>query len=211
MALEVRDLVLVHVTAFKGHHKIQDWWENREYVLEKWPYPNVPVYVVCPRDWEGCSQTLHRNYLLPISPNIQQSKMDKPVVGVGNDTSLTPVPPVDMMHHLGTALEPLEPASLEISRYSLLDDAGPTSIWYAWVGLHIGLFMVFCLHTIFWKEYSATCTLLITSSVYQAQLTSGETSQVDSWAWKGVDCRTFGPVATPLPMRNSPKIIPVEV
>ena len=87
-------MVLVHVTAFKGHHKMQDQWENREYVVEKWSYPNVPVYVVCPRDGEGCSQTLHRNYLLPISPNLEQSEMDKPVAGVGNDTSPTPVPPV---------------------------------------------------------------------------------------------------------------------
>ena len=53
-ALEVGDTVLVHVTAFKGHHKKQDIWENREYVVEKWPYPNLPVYVVCPRDGEGC-------------------------------------------------------------------------------------------------------------------------------------------------------------
>ena len=65
-------MVLVHVTAFKGHHKIQDRWEDREYVVEKQPYPNVPVYVVFLRDWEGCSQTLHRNYLLPISPNTGQ-------------------------------------------------------------------------------------------------------------------------------------------
>ena len=36
---------------------------------EKQPYPNLPVYVVCPRDGEGCSQTLHRNYLLPINSN----------------------------------------------------------------------------------------------------------------------------------------------
>ena len=28
-ALEVRDMVLVHVTAFKGHHTVQDRWENR--------------------------------------------------------------------------------------------------------------------------------------------------------------------------------------
>ena len=35
------------------------------------------------------------------------------------------------------------------------------------------------------------------------------TSQVDSWAGKGVDQRTFGPVATPLPTR-SPSRIPVE-
>ena len=88
-------MVLVHVTAFRGHHKIQDQWENREYVVEKWPYPNIPVYVVCPRDREGCSQTLHRNYLLPISPNLEQGEMDKPVVGVGNDTSPSPLPPVD--------------------------------------------------------------------------------------------------------------------
>ena len=94
MALEVRDMVLVCVTAFKACHKMQDQWENREYVVEKQPYPNVPVYVVCPRDGEGCSWTLCRNYLLPISPNLEQGEMDKPVAGVRNDTSLTPVPPV---------------------------------------------------------------------------------------------------------------------
>ena len=94
-ALEVGDTVLVHVTTFKGHHKIQDRWENREYVVEKWPYPNVPVYVECPRDGGGHSQTLHRNFLLPINSNLEQGKMDKPMVGVGNDTSPTQVPSVD--------------------------------------------------------------------------------------------------------------------
>ena len=53
-ALEVGNTVLVHVTTFKGHHKMQNRWENREYVVEKQPYPNLPVYVVCPRDGEGC-------------------------------------------------------------------------------------------------------------------------------------------------------------
>ena len=77
VALEVGDMVLVHVTAFKGCHKMQDRWENREYVVEKWPYPNIPVYVVCPRDGEGCSQTLHRNYLLPINSNMGQGKADE--------------------------------------------------------------------------------------------------------------------------------------
>ena len=52
-ALEVGDTVLVHVTAFKGCHKMQDRWENREYIVEKQPYPNLPVYVVHPRDGEG--------------------------------------------------------------------------------------------------------------------------------------------------------------
>ena len=34
-------------------------------------------------------------------------------------------------------------------------------------------------------------------------------SQVDSWAGRGVDQKTFGPAATPLPIRN-PSRIPVE-
>ena len=36
--LKVGDMVLVHVTAFKGHHKIQNQWENREYVVERQLY-----------------------------------------------------------------------------------------------------------------------------------------------------------------------------
>ena len=42
----------------------------------------------------GKDAILHRNYLLPISPNLEQSEMDKPVVGMGNDTSPTPAPSV---------------------------------------------------------------------------------------------------------------------
>ena len=71
-ALEVGDTVLVCVTAFKGCHKIQEWWESREYVVEKWPYPNVLVYMVCPRDGEGHCWILHKNYLLPINSNVGQ-------------------------------------------------------------------------------------------------------------------------------------------
>ena len=56
-----------------------------------WPYPNVLVYVVHSRDGEGCSQTLHRNYLLPINSNLEQDEKDEPVIGVGNDTSPTSV------------------------------------------------------------------------------------------------------------------------
>ena len=74
--LEVGDTVLLCVTTFKGCHKIQDRWENREHVVEKWPYPDVPVYVVCPMDRDGCSWTLHRNYLLPINFNIGQDEKD---------------------------------------------------------------------------------------------------------------------------------------
>ena len=88
-------MVLVHVTAFKGHHKIQDRWENREYVVEKQPYPNLLVYVVCPRDGEGHSQTLHRNYLLPINSNMGQDEADGSEERVEKNTSPTPVPSAD--------------------------------------------------------------------------------------------------------------------
>ena len=91
-ALEVRDTVLVCVTTFKGHHKMQDRWVSMEYVVEKWPYPNIPVYVVHTRDGEGCSQTLHRNYLLPISSNMGQGKADESEERVENNTSPTPAP-----------------------------------------------------------------------------------------------------------------------
>ena len=47
VSLRMGDMVLVHVTTFKGRHKIQSRWENREYVVEWQPYPNLPVYVVC--------------------------------------------------------------------------------------------------------------------------------------------------------------------
>ena len=70
-------MVLVCVTTFKGHHKMRDRWENREYVVEKWPYPNIPVYVVCPRDGERHSWTPHRNYLLPINSNMGWGKADE--------------------------------------------------------------------------------------------------------------------------------------
>ena len=94
-AFEVGDMVLVCVTTFKGCHKMQDRWENREYVAQKWPYPNIPVYVVCPRHGEGCSWALHRNYLLPINSNMGQDEADGSEERVENNTSPTPAPFVD--------------------------------------------------------------------------------------------------------------------
>ena len=91
----VGDMVLVHVTTFKGHHKMQERWENREYVVVKWPYPNIPVYVVCLRDGEGHRWTPHRNYLLPINSNMGQDEADGSEERVKNNTSPTPVPSVD--------------------------------------------------------------------------------------------------------------------
>ena len=237
-------MVLVHVTTFKGCHKIQDQWENREYVVEKWPYPNVPVYVVHPRDRKGCSWTLHRNYLPAISPNLEQGEMDEPVVGVGNDASPTPVPPVgdapveaepsgqspqaqqvahqklvqiDLLH-LGVALKP--PGT------SFLGDMG---IWFGrccWTDWHLGFMgwstyqsnhgVLSVYHFLegvqcsMHSTYNIKCLPSITHLSIKGN-TLNETSQVDSWAGKGVGQRIFGPVPTPLPMKNSPKVIPVEV
>ena len=49
------------------------------------------MYVVHPRDGEGCSWTLHRNYLLPISNNLGQAENENSVEGVGPKDEPTPV------------------------------------------------------------------------------------------------------------------------
>ena len=108
-------MVLVCVTAFEVHHKIEKQWNNREYVVERLPYPNVPVYVVCPREGEGCTWTLHRNYLLPISPNIEQNKKDAPVAGVEHTSTSAPAPSVGS-----------EPVDAEPSGMATSDTTGNT-------------------------------------------------------------------------------------
>ena len=60
------------------------------------------------------------------------------------------------------------------------------------------------------STYNNKCLLSTTQPSIQGN-TLDETSQVDSWAGKGVDQRIFGPIATPLPMKYSLKEIPVEV
>ena len=159
-ALEVRDMVLVCVTAFKGGHKMQDRWENREYVVEKQPYPNIPVYVVCPRDGEGCSWTLHRNYLLPINSNMGQGKADESEERVKNNTSLTPAPSTDNI----SQDSPDQPAPVRYStrttrnqlpwryqNFGLSTGTRPTSIWDAWVDLCVCLLILACLYITFWR------------------------------------------------------------
>ena len=173
-ALEAGDTVLVCVTTFKGHHKIQDQWENREYIVEKWPYPNVPVYLVCPRDGEGCSQTLHRNYLLPISSNREQDEKNAPVAGVESTNTSTPAPPVDgepadvgpsgmvtsctagntpqgsliNLLHLDGAHKTQNQLPLRYQNFVLLADTSLSGIWDALVGLCIFFHVIFCLYTI---------------------------------------------------------------
>ena len=165
--------------------------------MEKWPYPNVPVYVVCLRDREGCSQTLHRNYLLPINSNLEQGKKDEPMIGVENNISLPLVPSVDNAPvesgPSGMATSNLadstpqgspdwpaplrcsiwdhqELTSMEVPKFWF---AGLTGILDAWVDLCICLCIMICLYTILYTIfYSVQHTLLVTPHICQAWLTS---------------------------------------
>ena len=69
--LSVGDLVLVKQTAWKGRHKIQDRWEDREYQVEDQPTPGIPVYTVKSLSG-GQTKVLHRNLLLPLQGRLRQ-------------------------------------------------------------------------------------------------------------------------------------------
>ena len=172
-ALEVGDMVLVCVTTLRAVTKSRTYGRIGNFV-EKLSYPNVPVYVVCPRDGEGCNCTLHRNYLLPINSNIGQNA---PMAGVENNTTSTPALPVDTepsdAEPFGTVTSgvagstphssPDQPAPLRCGtwtawnwlpwrywNFGLLADTNPSNIWDALVGLCTCLHVISCLYTIFW-------------------------------------------------------------
>ena len=150
--------------------------ENREYAVEKWPYSNVPVYVVCPRDGEGHSQTLHKNYLLPISSNLEQNEKDAPMERVEHTNTSAPVSSVDSVpadtEPTGMAMSDTtgntsqgsldQPAPLRhgthttqnqlpwrYQNFGLLADTSLLGLWDAWVGLCICLHFISCLYIIF--------------------------------------------------------------
>ena len=158
--------------------------------------------------------------------------MDKPMVGVGNNTSLTPVPPVDNepadagsygMIAPSTAGStpqgsPNQPAPLRCCtrttwnqlpwrywNFGLLADTVLTGIWNAWVGLCVCLHIVFCMYTISGEVQCKThsiCNIICLPSMTHISIQGNslnKTSKVDSWAGMGMDQRTFGPIAAPLP------------
>ena len=64
-SLSPGDLVLVRIVKWTTRHKIQDRWEEEEYVVISQPDPEIPAYKVKPVDG-GKVRTLHRNLLLPL-------------------------------------------------------------------------------------------------------------------------------------------------
>ena len=145
-------------------------------MVERQPHPKVPVYVVQPRDQEGCSQALHNNYLLPISPNLEQVGDDTPVAVVEHTSTSAPMPPVDReptdseqsrmatSHAMDNTCQGSldQPAPLRHSthatwyqlpwryqNFTLLADTSPPGILEIWVGLCICLHLISFLYTIF--------------------------------------------------------------
>ena len=67
------DLVLVRIVKWTERHKIQDKWEQEEYVVVSQPDPFLPVYKVRPISG-GNTRTLHRNLLLPLGLQIKSTE-----------------------------------------------------------------------------------------------------------------------------------------
>ena len=62
---------MVKQTNWKGRHKIQDRWEDKEYQVVDQPTPGVPVYAV-KSIAGGRPRVLHRNLLLPLQGRFRQ-------------------------------------------------------------------------------------------------------------------------------------------
>ena len=76
MSLKPDDLVLVHVKASSGQHKIIDQWKDKQYrVLSQ--LDNHPVFQVQPEDAvdDEKIRILHRNMLFPVQTVRDQNPM----------------------------------------------------------------------------------------------------------------------------------------
>ena len=67
------DLVLVRIVKWTKRHKIQDKWEQEEYVVVSTLDPFLPVYKVRPISG-GNTRTLHRNLLLPLGLQMKSTE-----------------------------------------------------------------------------------------------------------------------------------------
>ena len=95
LKLETGDLVLVRKTAFRGKHKIQNKWEDEDYVIMNQPNSDIPVFVVKPVIG-GKERVLHRNLLLPLgykepvvsdSSDEEDIEISKPLSKIVQDSS----------------------------------------------------------------------------------------------------------------------------
>ena len=109
MQLHTGDIVLVKVVAWKDRHKIQDRWEQGEYVIIDQPNPDIPVYTVKPVDADLPVRTLHRNLLLPLGVQMKGNTIptdslenieteDKGIVLL-SDTVISPSPVTPKERH----------------------------------------------------------------------------------------------------------------
>ena len=71
-----QDLVLVKKVAWVSRHKIQDKWEEGEYVVLSRLDPFLPVYKVQPVEG-GKVRTLHRNLLLPLGLQLKSDSEEE--------------------------------------------------------------------------------------------------------------------------------------
>ena len=150
--------------------------------------------MICPRVWEGCSKTLHRNYLLPISPTIEQDEKDAPMAGIENTNTSAPVPPLDSEpadagpsglvtpSTAGNTSQgsPDQPAPLRHgTQKPRTDSHGGTRIsvyrqipGHLTSGMHGLVFMSYLVCTMLSGEVQHDCALLIPSHVCEAPLIS---------------------------------------
>ena len=58
--------VLLRHTAYKGKHKIQDYWEDTIYEVVDQTFQNMPVFKI--KSWQGDNRVkmVYRNLLLPL-------------------------------------------------------------------------------------------------------------------------------------------------
>ena len=65
--------MLARIIKWTERHKIQDKWEQKEYVVVSQPDPFLPVYKVRPISG-GNTRTLHRNLLLPLALQMKSTE-----------------------------------------------------------------------------------------------------------------------------------------
>ncbi|KAK3089987.1 hypothetical protein FSP39_008245 [Pinctada imbricata] len=75
--LQTGDRVLVKILAFDGKHKLANKWEEDPYKILSKPNPDIPVYIVQKENGEGRKRTLHRNNLLPLNIDFNETSTEK--------------------------------------------------------------------------------------------------------------------------------------